>query len=119
MTIPIYYDPMIAKLITHAADRASSIDRMIRAIDDYKISGIQTTLDFCRFALNHEAFRSGDFDTKFVEKYFTPAVLDPIFDESELELLAALAVEFFTGANSESKTTEKSSVESAWRKRLN
>ncbi len=119
MTIPIYYDPMIAKLITHAADRNSAIDRMIRAIDDYKISGIQTTLDFCRFALNHEAFRSGNFDTKFVEKFFNPAVLDSTFEEKELELLSALAIEFFTNSVEKKASTEKSDSISAWRKRLN
>jgi propionyl-CoA carboxylase alpha chain len=121
MAIPIYYDPMIAKLITHAEDRASAIDRMIRAIDEYKISGIQTTLAFCRFALNHEAFKSGNFDTKFVDRYFTPDVLDSDLTLEESELLAALAVEFLQKESNISVT--KSSVgevkESAWRKRLN
>jgi propionyl-CoA carboxylase alpha chain len=92
---------------------------MIRAIDDYKISGIQTTLDFCRFALNHEAFRSGNFDTKFVEKFFSPAVLEPTFEEKELELLSALAVEFFTNSETKKTLTEKNDSGSAWRKRLN
>jgi acetyl-CoA carboxylase biotin carboxylase subunit len=95
MDIPIYYDPMIAKLIAHGENRQDAIDRMIRAINDYRITGIQTTLDFCRFALEHEAFVSGDFDTKFVENYFRPEKLEPVFSEEEKELLAALAVEFF------------------------
>jgi pyruvate carboxylase len=92
---------------------------MIRAIDDYKISGIQTTLGFCRFALNHEAFRSGNFDTKFVEKFFSPEVLDSTFDDKELELISALAVEFFTNSTKKKTSTEKSDSVSAWRKRLN
>ncbi len=95
MDIPIYYDPMIAKLITHGETRQDAIDRMIRAINEYRITGIQTTLDFCRFALTHEAFVSGQFDTKFVERYFTPDKLEPVFSEEEKELLAALAVEFY------------------------
>lgn len=95
MDIPIYYDPMIAKLITHAENRQEAIDRMIRAINDYRITSIQTTLDFCRFALQHEAFVSGNFDTKFVEQHFTPEKLEPVFTVEESELLAALAVEFF------------------------
>lgn len=95
MDIPIYYDPMIAKLITHGENRQDAIDRMIRAINDYRITGIETTLDFCRFALQHKAFVSGDFDTKFVERYFTPDKLIPEFADEEKELLAALAVEFF------------------------
>lgn len=72
MDIPIYYDPMIAKLVTYGKDRQEAIDRMIRAIDEYQITGIETTLSFCRFALQHEAFVSGKFDTNFVAKYFTP-----------------------------------------------
>ncbi|WP_075351416.1 acetyl-CoA carboxylase biotin carboxylase subunit [Algoriphagus marinus] len=121
MAIPIYYDPMIAKLITHAEDRTSAIDRMIRAIDEYKISGIQTTLGFCRFALSHEAFISGNFDTKFVEHYFTPEVLDSDLTLEESELLAALAVEFLQKETNISipNSSQGGTNESAWRKRLN
>jgi len=120
MNIPIYYDPMIAKLITHAEDRKSAIEKMVRAIDDYQIVGIQTTLDFCKFAITHEAFVSGDFDTKFVENYFNPSVLDQEFSESEMELLSALAVEFFIkNKPSESMRTKSTAKkESAWRNRL-
>ncbi|MCM0041857.1 MAG: acetyl-CoA carboxylase biotin carboxylase subunit [Algoriphagus sp.] len=95
MDIPIYYDPMIAKLIAHGASRQEAIDRMIHAIDEYRITGIQTTLDFCRFALSHQAFQSGQFDTKFVDRYFSPELLEPTFTEEEKILLAALAVEFY------------------------
>ena len=92
MEIPIYYDPMIAKLITHGKDRTEAIDRMIRAIDDYIISGVQTTLPFCKFALQHEAFRSGNFDTHFVKNYFSPEMLTAE-DDTEMELAALLSVE--------------------------
>jgi len=70
MEIPIYYDPMIAKLITHAATRSEAIEKMKRAIDEYQITGIETTLPFGKFVMDHEAFRSGEFDTSFVEKYY-------------------------------------------------
>ena len=86
MDIPIYYDPMIAKLITYGNSREEAIKRMIRAIDDYKISGVQTTLAFCRFVMNHPAFVSGDFDTHFVKHYFNPEVLT---EHSEKEALIA------------------------------
>lgn len=72
MEIPVYYDPMIAKLIVYGADRSQAIARMLRAIAEYDITGIQTTLDFGKFVLQHEAFRSGNFDTHFVSKYFHP-----------------------------------------------
>jgi len=100
MDIPIYYDPMIAKLITHDENREKAIQRMIRAIDDYQITGIETTLGFCKFVLQHEAFVSGDFDTKFVEKYFTPEKLEIQWEGEELRLLAALGVDIFEKQNS-------------------
>ena len=74
MAIPIYYDPMIAKLITYADTRHEAIQKMIRAIDEYQISGVQTTLPFGRFVMEHDAFRSGQFDTGFVNTYFMPLV---------------------------------------------
>jgi acetyl-CoA carboxylase biotin carboxylase subunit len=88
MEIPIYYDPMIAKLITYGATREEAIERMIRAIDEYDITGIQTTLSFGKFVMQHEAFTSGKFDTHFVSKYFNG---DSLKSEHEDEaLLAAL-----------------------------
>ncbi len=75
MEIPIYYDPMIAKLITWGHSREEAISRMLRAIQEYVIVGCETTLPFCQFVLNHEAFVSGKFDTHFVKHYFTPSVL--------------------------------------------
>ncbi len=95
MDIPIYYDPMIAKLITHADTREQAMDRMIRAIEEYQITGIETTLGFCKFVMEHEAFRTGKFDTKFVEKYFSPDKLDIQWTEDELKLLGAAAVSLF------------------------
>ncbi len=91
MSIPIYYDPMIAKLITYGNTRAEAIQKMIRAIDEYQLSGVQTTLPFCRFVMEHDAFRSGQFDTSFVSRYFTPDKLDTAPDAAEEELAAVLA----------------------------
>ena len=76
MQIPIHYDPMISKLVVHADTRENAIRRMLRAIQEYTITGVETTLSFGRYVMEHEAFRSGNFDTKFVEKYFDPAKLN-------------------------------------------
>ncbi|WP_129713720.1 acetyl-CoA carboxylase biotin carboxylase subunit [Pedobacter sp. SYP-B3415] len=89
MDIPIYYDPMIAKLITYGGDRNEAISRMQRAIAEYDITGIQTTLGFGSFVMQHEAFRSGNFDTHFVEKFFRPEFLTA--SEEEEALVAAIA----------------------------
>lgn len=84
MEIPIYYDPMIAKLVVWGKTRTEAIDRAIKAIDDYQISGVKTTLDFGKFVLKHEAFRSGNFDTNFVKEHFSSPDLmaDAMVEES-------------------------------------
>src|SRR3569833_1502455 len=91
MEIPIYYDPMIAKLTTYGKDRKEAIEWMIRAIDEYQISGITTTLGFGKFVMEHEAFTSGNFDTHFVKKYFTPEVLQT--SNADEALIAAIVME--------------------------
>ncbi len=90
MEIPIYYDPMIAKLVTHGKDREEAIERMIRAIEDYEITGIETTLGFGKFVMQHEAFRSGNFDTHFVKNHFKPEYLQE-YKEDEA-MVAALSI---------------------------
>ncbi len=75
MEIPIQYDPMIAKLVCFGKTRTEAIDRMKRAIVDYQITGIETTLPFGLFAMNHPAFIEGHFDTKFIDTYFNPELL--------------------------------------------
>jgi propionyl-CoA carboxylase alpha chain len=88
MDIPIYYDPMISKLIVHGKDRNDAINKMLKAIDDYDIVGVKTTLTFCRYAINHPDFRSGNFDTRFVSLNFS----DPsIITANEDYLRAGLA----------------------------
>ncbi|PVY40786.1 acetyl-CoA carboxylase biotin carboxylase subunit [Pontibacter virosus] len=119
MDIPIYYDPMIAKLVTFGKDRQEAIEKMLRAIDEYKITGIETTLPFGTFVLQHEAFVSGNFDTKFIERYFTPSVLEPKPTEDAEEIAAVLAA-MLLGNNkpkvSATSTGAQSGTVSNWRK---
>lgn len=116
MDIPIYYDPMIAKLITHGKDRDEAIQRMVRAIDEYEISGLETTLSFCKYAITHDAFTSGDFDTHFVSHFFQdPSVLDS-HNENEVEAAAILVSELLS--NGKVLVTEQagSKSNSNWKK---
>ncbi|MDA9563505.1 acetyl-CoA carboxylase biotin carboxylase subunit [Flavobacteriales bacterium] len=116
MDIPIYYDPMISKLITFGKDRNEAIRRMVRAIEEYQITGVETTLDFCKYAIQHDAFVSGDFDTHFVGKYFTPDVLINSSDD-ELEVAALLAAGLIEQESLHVKEAAKKSqgVRSAWK----
>lgn len=91
MDVPIYYDPMLSKLVTYGKTRDEAIAEMIKAIDDYHVEGVSTTLPFGKFVMQHEAFRSGDFDTGFVKKYYNPEQLkEQQNKEAEIAALVAL-----------------------------
>ncbi len=115
MEIPIYYDNMIAKLIVHAADRETAIERMKRAISEFEISGITTTLEFGEWVMNHPLFQSGDFDTKFIDKQFNA---DSLKKEDEGEAIAAaLAAALFYQDNRPATTqAAQGEGESNWRR---
>ena len=117
MSIPFYYDPMIAKMICHAETRERAIEKTIRAIEEYEITGLETTLGFCNFVMHHEAFRSGNFDTKFVEKFFKPEVLAPKHNPEE-ETIAAVLSNYLLQEKSTSTTSELTvaATESKWKK---
>ena len=91
MDIPIYYDPMLAKLITYGETREEAIQLMVKAIDGYKIEGVHTTLPFGKFVFEHEAFLSGHFDTNFVKKFYNADMLKNLM-EQEAEIAALIAL---------------------------
>jgi acetyl-CoA carboxylase biotin carboxylase subunit len=112
MDIPIYYDPMIAKLVTHGKNREEAIERMIRAIDDYQITGIETTLAFGKFVMEHEAFKSGNFDTHFVKNFFKPEYLNK-YDEQEAEIAAMSIANIFKKSKKMSNSSHAESADSS------
>ena len=91
MDVPIYYDPMLSKLITYGANRDEAIQKMLKAIEEYTITGVQTTLPFGKFVCEHEAFRTGNFDTHFVKNYYSPEVLKAKTSE-EAKIAAIIAL---------------------------
>ena len=96
--VSIYYDPMIAKLICYGATRAEAIARMQRAIDEYQISGIATTLPFGKFVMQHEAFHSGKFDTQFIANYYHPNNR-PVELSQDTEKIAVLMADLILNTN--------------------
>ncbi len=94
MDIPIYYDPLISKLITYGKDRMQAVELMIEAIDQYKIDGVQTTLPFGKFVMQHEAFRSGKFNTHFVKDHFSPEMLEQT-RKQEASIASLLAFQLY------------------------
>ncbi len=89
--VPVFYDSLLAKLVAYGPDRDAAIARLVRAIDEYRIGGVQTTLGFGRWAVQTEAFRSGQFDTGFISKHYSPEHLEAEGSEAEAEVAAILA----------------------------
>jgi len=113
--IPIYYDPIISKMIVWGRDRDESIDRTKRALREYRISGVSTTIDFALSVMNSGKFREGDYATDFIDRQFP----DRIFgdrDESHPERAAIAAIVFEHLESRKLKATFKKShgPTSAW-----
>jgi acetyl-CoA carboxylase biotin carboxylase subunit len=67
-TVPVFYDPMLSKLICHGATRDESVARMKRALMEYRVEGIDTTIPFFTFIMNHPDFAAAKFDTSFIDR---------------------------------------------------
>ncbi len=90
--VGVYYDPMIAKLVTWGVDREAAIDRMHRALTEYRITGLKTTIPFSKWVMEHPVFRSGEFDTRFIAQEYHGE--DAKIDERTIKAVA-LAVALY------------------------
>ena len=120
MDIPIYYDPMIAKLVVWAENRDECIQKCIDAVNEYQIAGVKTTLDFGLFVLKHEAFRSGDFDTNFIKTHVPnsndiPASMKDVSDA----LLGSLNKIWSDLIDRKNKDFESKKITESWKNQLN
>jgi len=121
-TVPLDYDPMLSKLIVHAADRPAAIARMRRALDEYFVSGIKTNLPLFRRILDHPDFIAAHIDTGFLdrllmEKPGTPSAVT----DSDLPAIAAVSAALFAanaaqknGTNGKANGSGKQAGSSAW-----
>lgn len=113
MEVPIYYDPMLSKLITYGKSREQAIQLMINAIDTYKVEGIATTLPFGKFVCEHEAFTSGNFDTHFVKDYYSPEQLEKQFIE-ERRIAALVGLKLLL--ENQKTVTSPTAISSNWQR---
>ncbi|MCP4711394.1 MAG: biotin carboxylase, partial [Planctomycetes bacterium] len=90
--IPIYYDPMIAKMVVWGSDRAEAIERTLRALNEYRISGLSTTIGFAYAVMNNQSFRMGDYATDFVEKEFPDKKFSCFIDDIKQKAAISAAV---------------------------
>ncbi len=89
--VPIHYDPLIAKLVAHGSDRAQAIARMKRALGEYEVGGIRTTLGLFKGLLADPAFVAGELSTGFIEEYLQRRGVPPALPQKDAEAYAAAA----------------------------
>ncbi|ESR26551.1 acetyl-CoA carboxylase biotin carboxylase subunit [Lutibaculum baratangense] len=89
--ISMYYDPMIAKLVTHGSDRIAAIDAMAQALDAFHIAGIRHNMPFLSALMAHPRWREGRLSTAFIKEEFPEGFVPRVPDEDERVRLAAVA----------------------------
>jgi acetyl-CoA carboxylase biotin carboxylase subunit len=87
--IPIYYDPLIGKLVVWAETRSVAISRAYRALRECLVDGVRTNVDFLLWALREKGFEDGSYDTHYIERHFEPGALHRSEEEIELASIAA------------------------------
>lgn len=113
--VPIYYDPILAKLIVWAENRELACLRMVNALDDYVILGIKTTIDFLKEVINHPQFRAGKTTTDFINKYFEKWEGKKKDEENlKLALLASAFADSEKTFGAKGSTVEKKEIYSPW-----
>ncbi len=113
--VPIFYDPILAKLIVWAENRDVACQKMIKALDDYVILGIQTTINFLRDVIDHPRFRKGETTTSFIPDYFGDWAGKKASDEKNQMILVAAAFDSFQASQSGTNfKAEKKQVYSPW-----
>lgn len=89
--VSMHYDPLMAKLVVWDASREAAMQKMDRALSEFVIRGVETTIPFCRFVMAHPAFRSADYDTGFIAQYWKPESMTDIPREHVLAAAHLLA----------------------------
>ncbi len=96
-TIPVYYDPIIAKMVVLGANRTEAIERTIRALREYRISGVHTTIGFAYTVMHNEKFRKGDYSTDFIDQEYPERNFEYAGEDQEKK--AAIAATVFEYMN--------------------
>jgi acetyl-CoA carboxylase biotin carboxylase subunit len=115
--VPIHYDPLISKLVAWGADRAEAIARMRRAVSEYAVLGITTTLPFFERVLRHPAFISGDIDTGFIERHLGELRSAPSDEDRDMAVVAAAVRALRDRQSARAQAPVPAGAISAWRAR--
>jgi len=109
--VPVFYDPLLSKLVTWGKDRAEAIARMQRALGEYQVAGIKTNLSFFRSILSHERFLSGALNTNFIDNYYSP---ETPAQSSALHGVAVVAATLHASLAGKA-TSPRKTADSAWK----
>ncbi len=112
--IPIFYDPMIGKMVVWADSRDQAIRRARRALREYRCEPVRTNVDFLLWALSEPAFIDGTYDTRTIETHFDPSHLHRRDEEIELACIAASIAAFNYRSSVRYSTTDDTG--DAWRR---
>jgi len=111
MAVGIDYDPIMAKLIVHAPDRTSAIEKMIDALNNYHILGVKTSKRFMIDVLNHPEFQKGNTFTNFIESHMSERQIAKSPDNSLAALIASASSHSAAGSSSRSASIEQNSLQ--------
>lgn len=113
--IPIFYDPMIAKLVVWGKTRQQAIDRTKRALEEYRISGVRSTIGFHRIVMDNPRFQAGDLSTHFLAEEYPDNDYHQMTDSlGEKAAIAAALDKFVTERKISSQNTHNGGKESNW-----
>jgi len=113
-TVPIFYDPMLSKLVCHGQTRDDAIARMKRALTEYRVDGIDTTIPFFTWLMDHPDFRAANFDTSFIDRHLPEMDLERHGD-SETHVEAAIAAAAIMTFEDSQRVPVSEERESPWR----
>jgi len=117
--ISINYDPLISKLISFGEDRKEAIEKILRAISEYNIQGVETTLAFGSFVFKNQKFIEGDFDTNFVEKHYYPDLKEKkSMDGEEKMAISIFSAWYHEQQQISSRYSGTGASPSSWKKRF-
>jgi acetyl-CoA carboxylase biotin carboxylase subunit len=114
-TVPVFYDPMLSKLVCHAGTRAEAIERMKRALAEYRVEGIESTIPFFTFLMDHPDFRAARFDTGFIDRLLPEMDLER-GEEADRHLEAAIAVAAIMAFEESQRVQLPVETDSSWRR---
>lgn len=115
-TVSLHYDPLLSKVVVWGKSREEALQTMRRALGEFKVVGLRTTILFCKAVLDHPDFIEGKFDTRFVERRFDPGAALAASESEKLAGILAAVLIYSRGLRVEHGAQSRSTTDSKWKK---